>query len=86
MSALTDRIAKVMLAADVLPATCGQSRPSADRYRRMARAVEAELQLTEEKHTFSHYDRHSVPGGQMSTYAGQRTQRRWVSAWTEVES
>lgn len=47
-SALVDRIAEVLRTADHLPTTSGQTRLSADRYRRMAQAVAAELNLTEE--------------------------------------
>jgi len=58
----------------------------------LAQRVAAELNLTEEKHTFADYETKAESGGegvfryagQTSTYKGMKTVRRWVSGWTAV--
>jgi hypothetical protein len=96
VSDLTDRIAEVIWDADDMAAkpdfAWGETTRAS--YRKMAETVVAELNLTEEKHTFADCETKAVRGGegvfryagQESTYKGMKTVRRWVSGWVAVEN
>lgn len=95
MSALTDRIAEVLTGFHVDPSdsVCGCYELTPEDAAHVAERVEAELGLTEEKHTYPDYETKAVRGGeggvfryggQTSTYKGMKTVHRWVSAWSEV--